>query len=226
MTWKRTATGVLAAAALAATAFAVSASDSTVAAANSAVGRAPSPPPTVSAPPRPFLSSGTGPTAGVLVSASGQALYFNDQDTPTSTACVAACAIVWHPLPAPADSTMSVGPDVTGLLSTKRRPDGTMQVTYEGHALYTYTVDAAGNLTGNGLIDSYNGRAFSWHAAAATGAPLPDASSSPSTLPTPFPSGGPGTPSAPSGPGTITPPATPTPTPTPAPAPTPRTVNA
>jgi predicted lipoprotein with Yx(FWY)xxD motif len=224
MKWKRTATGVVAVAALAVTAVAVSASDSTLAMANSTIGPKLPPPsgPLTRSAPRPFLSTGTGSTTGVLVTASGQALYFNDQDTLVTSACVATCAQVWRPLLTPAHGAMSVGPDVTGALSTIRRPDGTSQVTYDGHALYTYTVDAIGHATGNGLIDSYDGRAYSWHAIAASGAALPSAPPSVPTLPTPGLSGTPVIP-GPSGiptPGQPTPgqptPGQPTPTPTPA----------
>jgi predicted lipoprotein with Yx(FWY)xxD motif len=183
MTWKRIATGIVAVAALAATAFAVSASDSTLAMANSTIGPKLPPLPSPLAP-KPFLATGTGQAAGVLVTAAGQAVYFNDQDTLTAIACVSTCAKVWRPVIAPAGGQMSVGPDVTLALTTAHRPDGTLQALYNGHPLYTYAVDAVGHVTGDGLIDSYNGRAYSWHAATATGLPLPSAAPSPSGPPT------------------------------------------
>jgi predicted lipoprotein with Yx(FWY)xxD motif len=222
MKWKRTATIAVAVIALAATALAVSASDATLAMANSTVGPKLPPLTTPLTPPKPFLSTGSGQTAGVLVTARGQAVYFNDQDTPVTPACVSTCAKVWHPLVAPADGPMSVGPDVIGAVATTRRPDGTTQVTYGGHALYTYTVDAVGHLTGNGLIDSYDGRAFSWHAVTPTGEALPSAAPSLPTsgfptpgLPTPgLPTPGLPTPGLPT-PGLPTPSVSPSPTPTP-----------
>ena len=206
MTWKRTVTGIAAVVALAATAFAVSASDPTSSEANVYLG--PSLPPLPSGPvtPKPFIDIGTGPTSGVLVIASGQALYFNDQDVATSIACVGACAKVWHPLTRPSGVPMTLGPAVTGVMSTVQRADGTTQVTYNGHPLYIFTVDGAGHLTGDGALDSFAGKAFSWHAATASGQPLsPSAAPSlpvPGLTPTPTPTG-----PTPTGP-------TPTPTPT------------
>jgi len=172
MTWKRTVTGIAAVVALAATAFVVSASDPTPSGANVYLG--PSLPPLPSGPvtPKPFIDIGSGPTSGVLVLASGQALYFNDQDVATAIACVGACAEVWHPLTRPSSLPLTLGPAVIGVMSTVQRPDGTTQVTYNGHPLYTFTVDSAGHLTGDGTLDSFAGKAFSWHAATASGQPL------------------------------------------------------
>ena len=192
MMWKRTATGIVAVVVVAATAVAVSASDTTLAMANSTI--RPKLPPLTSplTIPKPFLSTGTGPATGVLITARDQTLYYNDQDSTLSIACVGSCAVVWRPLIAPKTGSMSLGPGLTGNVSTVVRPNGTSQVTYAGHPLYTYSVDAIGHLTGNGLIDAYNGRAYSWHAVTATGDPLPE----PSATPTPG-SGGPSTPSTP-----------------------------
>jgi predicted lipoprotein with Yx(FWY)xxD motif len=197
MLWKRIVTGVAAVAALALTAFALSASEPTSALADSGIRSLPpasSPP---SAPPRPFLSTGSGQTAGALVTRSGQALYFNDQDTVSAIACLATCALVWHPLRPAATSQMTVGPDVLGALSVTGRPDGSSQVTYDGHPLYTYTVDATGHLTGDGLVDTFDGQAYSWHAITASGQLLPSAQPGAPSVP-PVPSGVPDAPPLPS----------------------------
>ena len=46
----------------------------------------------------------------------------------------------------------SPGPGVTGTLATIKRSDGTTQVTYNGHPLYTYAGDTApGQAFGNNL---------------------------------------------------------------------------
>jgi predicted lipoprotein with Yx(FWY)xxD motif len=210
MTWKRTVTGIAAVVALAATAFVVSASDPTSSEANVYLG--PSLPPLPSGPvtPKPFIDIGTGATSGVLVIASGQALYYNDQDVSTSIACVGDCAKVWHPLTRPAGVPLTLGPAVIGVMSTVQRADGTTQITYNGHPLYTFTVDGQGHLTGDGTLDSFFGKAFSWHAATASGQPLnPSVAPSlpvPGLTPTPNPTGP--TSPVPTGP-------TPTPTSTP-----------
>lgn len=168
---KRAATGVVAVAALVGTAIGVGGS----APANADLG--PKPPLRSTAPvaPRPFISIGTGPAIDILVTAAGQALYYNDQDTVAATACAGACAVVWRPLLAPGSAPMSAGPGLAGQLSTMKRADGSTQVTYNGRALYTYTVDAVGHVTGDRIIDTFVGRAYSWHAATATGQPLPSA---------------------------------------------------
>jgi predicted lipoprotein with Yx(FWY)xxD motif len=216
MKWKRIVTGVVAVAAFVVTAFAVSASDSTLALANSAVGRTLPPltaPLTVN---KPTISLGTGQTAAVLVTASGQALYFNDQDTAFAAACTGTCAAVWQPLVAPANKTVSLGPGVLGTIATIQRPNGSAQITYDGRPLYTYSVDAIGHVTGDGLIDAYVGRAYSWHAVTASGQPLTSPSAPPSAG-APAPSGPPSAPPTPAAPA----PSSPTPTPNPVPAPNP-----
>jgi predicted lipoprotein with Yx(FWY)xxD motif len=161
----------------------------------------PSVAPSTSSAPPPFLSVGTGPTAGLLVRADGKVLYYNDQDGPPPggvPACVGACAQVWTPLEPMDGVPLVAGPGVTGFVYTTVRADGSTQITFNGHPLYVFTVDGPGNVTGNGLIDAFNGRAYSWHAASATDTPvipspsasptLPDLSTlSPSLLPTPLP---------------------------------------
>jgi predicted lipoprotein with Yx(FWY)xxD motif len=65
----------------------------------------------------------------------------------TSTACLA----VWHPLIAPSSGTPS---GEVGSLGTVKRPEGTVQVTYKGTPLYTFTGDhQAGETKGQGVKD-------------------------------------------------------------------------
>jgi predicted lipoprotein with Yx(FWY)xxD motif len=213
MPWKRTATALMVVGVLAATTFVASASQSTKAFPGIAPGPSLSPTPTPSAEPGPFISAGP---SGVLILADNQALYFNDQDTAAGPACVATCAKVWHPVVPPADGLANIVGGVTGTLSTAPRPDGKVQVTYNGRPLYVFTVDAPGNVTGDNVIDAFAGQAFSWHAATASGQPLtPDPSSptlTPSSpaLPSLSPPSSSPTPSSPT-------PSTPAPTPSPSP---------
>ena len=62
--------------------------------------------------------------------------------------------------------TPSAGPGVTGRLGTIKRSDGTTQVTYNRHPLYTYAGDTApGQAFGNNL--NLNGGL--WHEVTVSG---------------------------------------------------------
>lgn len=96
------------------------------------------------------VSLSSTPLGQVLVNAQGFTLYLFQADTAAKSACSGACAAVWPP----ADAT---GPPVAGsgltasLLTTLTRADGTKQLEYNGHPLYTYAGDsAAGQTTGEG----------------------------------------------------------------------------
>jgi len=103
--------------------------------------------------PAPAAASGTLKTAKiggvtVLTTIKGLTLYWFAPDTPTRSNCNGVCAGYWPPL----TGTPSAGPDVTGTLGTIKRSDGTIQVTYNGHPLYTYVGDTIpGQAFGNNL---------------------------------------------------------------------------
>jgi predicted lipoprotein with Yx(FWY)xxD motif len=84
----------------------------------------------------------------VLTNAQGLTLYWFAPDTPTTSECTGSCTDYWPPV----YGTPEAGPGVTGTLGTIRRPDGTLQATYDGHPLYTYIGDGGpGQATGNKL---------------------------------------------------------------------------
>ena len=84
----------------------------------------------------------------VLTNAKGLTLYWFAPDTATRSACYGVCAGYWPPVTV----TPPAGPGVTGTLATIKRSDGTTQVTYNGHPLYTYAGDTApGQAFGNNL---------------------------------------------------------------------------
>ena len=101
--------------------------------------------------------------SSVLTNAKGFTVYWFAPDTATKSNCNGGCATIWPPVKGPA----TAGSGVTGTLGTITRSDGTVQATYNGHPLYTYTADTApGQANGNGL--NVNGGV--WHVVTASGA--------------------------------------------------------
>ena len=87
----------------------------------------------------------------ILVDAQGNALYLFEQDPGKTSACTGACITTWPPLTASGSPTGGTGVDAS-LLGTAKQADGSNQVTYNGHLLYTFTGDAAaGDTTGEGV---------------------------------------------------------------------------
>jgi predicted lipoprotein with Yx(FWY)xxD motif len=102
-----------------------------------------------------------GGAGSVLVDATGQALYTNDQETEAKVLCVDACLSFWTPLTASGGAPK--GNSITGTLGTVNRPDGSKQVTYKGKPLYSFYLDAPGKVGGDGFDDAFAGRQFTWH---------------------------------------------------------------
>lgn len=96
--------------------------------------------------------------AGRLVGPNGHTLYINNVDTMTSIKCTASCTGEWPPL--------TGTPSTTGTLqatdfATVARPDGSMQVTFQGHPLYYFADDkGSGDVKGNVTEDG-----IAWHEA-------------------------------------------------------------
>jgi len=84
----------------------------------------------------------------VLTNAQGLTLYWFAPDTATMSSCYGTCAGYWPPV----TGTPTAGLGIPGTLATIKRSDGTTQVTYDGHPLYTYIGDTApGQAFGNNL---------------------------------------------------------------------------
>jgi predicted lipoprotein with Yx(FWY)xxD motif len=110
----------------------------------------------------------------VLTDAAGFTLYWFAADTATRSNCTGSCATYWPPVKAPA----TAGAGVRGTVGWIRRPDGSIQSTYDGHPLYTASVDTApGQARGNGVTASGG----LWHEAAVPGAAAPATSPPPGT---------------------------------------------
>ena len=84
----------------------------------------------------------------VLTNAKGFTLYSFAPDTPAASKCYGSCAVYWPPV----TGTTAAGQGLPGKVGTIKRTDGTEQLTYNGHPLYTYIGDSApGQARGNNL---------------------------------------------------------------------------
>ena len=112
-------------------------------------GPPPSPPPTAAA--GVAVSIGNSSLGPLLVDGNGRTLYLFEADTSGSSTCYTACAQAWPPLVANGAPRAGAG-ITTSELGTIRRGDGTIEVTYAGHPLYSYVGDARpGDITGQAL---------------------------------------------------------------------------
>lgn len=90
-------------------------------------------------------------------------VYLFEADRGPASACAGACAAVWPPVTGkPSSSGTARAAD----LGTIKRADGSLQVTYKGHPLYTYSKDKDdGDVYGEG-IESFGA---SWYVLAPSG---------------------------------------------------------
>lgn len=96
------------------------------------------------------LTVATAPKVGaILVDAKGFTVYDFHKDKGTVSSCYGACAKVWPPVLTEGAPQSGEGASSSKLGTTKRE-DGTMQVTYAGHPLYTFIGDKKpGEANGN-----------------------------------------------------------------------------
>jgi predicted lipoprotein with Yx(FWY)xxD motif len=97
-----------------------------------------------------LVSTKTSSLGTFLVDGNGRTLYLWDADHGSMSTCTAACAQAWPPLTTTATPKAS-GAVKASLLGTTKRADGSREVTYAGHPLYTFAGDTqAGQTTGQG----------------------------------------------------------------------------
>jgi predicted lipoprotein with Yx(FWY)xxD motif len=103
----------------------------------------------------------------ILTSSSGLTLYEFTRDGSHTDSCVKIkeCAKFWPPLETTSRPTAGSGVKAS-LLSTITLAGGVKQVTYAGHALYTYAADRPGS-TGYVGAKAFGGN---WYALSASGA--------------------------------------------------------
>lgn len=85
----------------------------------------------------------------VLVDSEGMTLYDFHKDKGTTSSCYGACAEAWPPMLTEGEPSVGNGASASKLGTTERK-DGTTQVTYAGHPLYTFVEDKKpGEANGN-----------------------------------------------------------------------------
>jgi len=84
----------------------------------------------------------------ILTNGKGFTLYSFAPDTPATSKCYGSCAALWPPV----IGTAAASSALPGRVGTIKRTDGSEQLTYNGHPLYTYAGDSApGQANGNNL---------------------------------------------------------------------------
>jgi predicted lipoprotein with Yx(FWY)xxD motif len=90
----------------------------------------------------------------ILVDGEGRTLYLFKADTGTASTCDGACASAWPPLTTTGRPT--AGPGVSASkLGTTKRSDGTTEITFNGHPLYTFAGDRAPGQTTGQAVDAF-----------------------------------------------------------------------
>ena len=99
--------------------------------------------------------------ASVLKDTSGLALYTPAGESASNIRCTGACVAIWKPVQ-PGSAKLTGATTIT-------RPDGTKQLVVSGKPLYTFAQDSPGKVTGNGAMDAFAGKQFTWHAVSSGG---------------------------------------------------------
>jgi predicted lipoprotein with Yx(FWY)xxD motif len=110
----------------------------------------------------------------VLTNSKGFALYTFAADKGSTSVCYGQCATFWPPLMGPV--TVASGVKVSGKFGVTTRKDGSKQVTWNGHPLYTYAGDKSGTVNGNGK--NIDGGVWNVVTTSGAAAPAPSQSSS------------------------------------------------
>lgn len=96
----------------------------------------------------------------ILVDAKGFTLYDFHKDKGNKSACYGACASTWPPLTT-SEAAKATGGAEASKLGTTKRSDGTLQVTYAGHPLYTYVADTKPGMAKGNDFSSFGAQ---WYA--------------------------------------------------------------
>ena len=97
------------------------------------------------------------PVGPILATGGGDTLYDFVPDTPTHSACLSNAASSNGHRSSPAGPCASARGSTRSLVGTLRRPDGSTQLSYGGHPLYTYNGDVAPGVVMGQAIDQDGG---------------------------------------------------------------------
>jgi predicted lipoprotein with Yx(FWY)xxD motif len=112
------------------------------------------------------LKTGSTSVGRIVVDGKSHTLYLFEKDKHGKSACSGACAANWPPLLTKGTPKAGTGAKAS-LLGTTKRSDGTTQVTYNKHPLYTFVADKGkrGSTQGQG-IDAFGAK---WYVVTAKG---------------------------------------------------------
>jgi predicted lipoprotein with Yx(FWY)xxD motif len=105
----------------------------------------------------------------VLVDSDGATLYSAEVEESGQILCVDACTSFWEPLSGSAADISTTSTALRDQLGVVDRPDGEAQLTYDGLPLYIFAEEGAGELTGDGFTDDFQGTHFEWSAVRSSG---------------------------------------------------------
>jgi predicted lipoprotein with Yx(FWY)xxD motif len=97
------------------------------------------------------------PLGPILDNGQGRTVYLFEKDSGTASTCYGACAGIWTPVTTTGAPRAGSGATAAELGTSKRR-DGTLQLTYGDHPLYTYAGDAGPAQTNGQGLDEFGAR--------------------------------------------------------------------
>jgi len=103
----------------------------------------------------------------VLFDSDGKVLYVFGPDKNSTSSCYGECAAAWPPVTTKSMPMAGSGLEQS-LMGTTKRKDGTLQVTYDGHPLYTYSGDQVGQI----MCQNANMHGGLWLVISAMGMPV------------------------------------------------------
>jgi predicted lipoprotein with Yx(FWY)xxD motif len=116
----------------------------------------------------------------ILVNSRGHTLYMFGKDRNGKSACSGSCAKFWPPSLHQGKPTAGSGVKAS-LLGTTRRSNGTLQVTYNKHPLYTFALDKKAGQTNGEANVAFGGK---WYAVSARGTAVVKATTTTTTTTT------------------------------------------